>query len=211
LQQRSIGRSAAACPPQHSSPNEQGTVTQQHMSCGIAPLQHLRLFAAAPGTGMTRAWCVSSPAACSTWQPWASQSLSQVRSAVRTVWCIVTWVPLGQLAVLGGMRGSVHRCCAVAALAANCTGYASCRPRPDNMMCLSALRHAVLCCGAGFLMLAVNWSAIHAECLMPHERTHGCDLLSVAIHKHPFRDHSRGLVRSNLICSGVGGGQISWC
>jgi hypothetical protein len=43
-------------------------------------------------------------------------------------------------------------------------------------------------------MLCVNWSAIHAECLMPHERTHSCDLLSVAIHKHPLRDHSRGLV-----------------
>lgn len=43
-------------------------------------------------------------------------------------------------------------------------------------------------------MLAVNWSAIHSECLMPHERTHSCDLLAVAIHKHPFKDHAKGLV-----------------
>jgi hypothetical protein len=62
--------------------------------------------------------------------------------------------------------------------------------------CRAVLWRAVLCsaAAAGFLMLAVNWSAIHAECLMPHERTHGCDLLAVAIHKHPLRDHSRGLV-----------------
>jgi len=62
------------------------------------------------------------------------------------------------------------------------------------MLCCAVLCCAVLCCAVGFLMLAVNWSAIHAECLMPHERTHSCDLLAVAIHKHPFRDHSRGLV-----------------
>jgi hypothetical protein len=64
----------------------------------------------------------------------------------------------------------------------------------DAMPCCVVLCCAVLCCAAGFLMLCVNWSAIHAECLMPHERTHSCDLLSVAIHKHPLRDHSRGLV-----------------
>lgn len=61
--------------------------------------------------------------------------------------------------------------------------------------CCAVACCVVLCFGvAGFLMLTVNWSAIHAECLMPHERTHSCDLLSVAIHKHPLRDHSRGLV-----------------
>lgn len=47
-------------------------------------------------------------------------------------------------------------------------------------------------------MLAVNWSAIHAECLTPHEPHRSCDLLAVAIHKHPLRDHSRGYVSSYI-------------
>lgn len=70
-----------------------------------------------------------------------------------------------------------------------------------STVAIAALRYAVLCCAVGFLMLAVNWSAIHAECLMPHERTHSCDLLAVAIHKHPFRDHSHGLVSREPLSS----------
>lgn len=98
--------------------------------------------------------------------------------------------------------GPCHKCPAGMCFQASFAGKACGRAVPQSLLlpCCAVLRCAVSCCVmlcfgvAGFLMLAVNWSAIHAECLMPHERTHSCDLLAVAIHKHPLRDHSRGLV-----------------
>lgn len=46
---------------------------------------------------------------------------------------------------------------------------------------------------SAFLLLGVDWRALHAECLAPHDRG-SCDILSVAVHAHPLRGRSPALV-----------------
>jgi hypothetical protein len=61
-----------------------------------------------------------------------------------------------------------------------------------RLLNLTALAFTI--CFSGFLLLAVNWQALHSECLVPHDPHISCDLLAVALHKQPWREHSRGLV-----------------
>lgn len=61
-----------------------------------------------------------------------------------------------------------------------------------RLLNLTALAFTIIF--SGFLLLAVNWQALHDDCLLPHEPHKSCDLLAVGIHKHPWEAHSRGLV-----------------
>jgi hypothetical protein len=61
-----------------------------------------------------------------------------------------------------------------------------------RLLNLTALAFTI--CFSGFLLLAVNWQALHSECLVPHDPHVSCDLLAVAIHRQPWREHSRLLV-----------------
>lgn len=42
--------------------------------------------------------------------------------------------------------------------------------------------------------MVVDWAALHSDCLLPHEPHRSCDLLTVAVHKHPWKEHPRILV-----------------
>jgi hypothetical protein len=61
-----------------------------------------------------------------------------------------------------------------------------------RLLNLTALAFTI--CFSGFLLLAVNWPALHSECLVPHDPHASCDLLAVALHKQPWREHPRALV-----------------
>eukprot|EP00879_Flechtneria_rotunda_P028308 GHRR01030408.1.p1 GENE.GHRR01030408.1~~GHRR01030408.1.p1 ORF type:complete len:270 (+),score=51.06 GHRR01030408.1:276-1085(+) len=61
-----------------------------------------------------------------------------------------------------------------------------------RLLNLTALAFTI--CFSGFLLLAVNWSALHSDCLIPHEPHMSCDLLSVAIHRRPWTEHPKALV-----------------
>eukprot|EP00878_Enallax_costatus_P015337 GHUV01016065.1.p1 GENE.GHUV01016065.1~~GHUV01016065.1.p1 ORF type:complete len:292 (+),score=27.92 GHUV01016065.1:357-1232(+) len=73
-----------------------------------------------------------------------------------------------------------------------------------RLLNLTALAFTIIF--SGFLLLAVNWQALHDDCLLPHEPHKSCDLLAVAIHKHPWEAHSKalvGLVGLYLVLCGV--------
>ena len=48
-------------------------------------------------------------------------------------------------------------------------------------------------CFSAFLLLGVDWGALHSRCLMAHDRG-SCDILSVAVHAHPLAGRSPALV-----------------
>jgi autophagy-related protein 9 len=56
---------------------------------------------------------------------------------------------------------------------------------------LAALAFTI--CFSAFLLLGVDWGALHAQCLMAHDRG-SCDILTVAVHAHPLRGRSPALV-----------------
>ncbi|WIA21708.1 hypothetical protein OEZ85_000874 [Tetradesmus obliquus] len=61
-----------------------------------------------------------------------------------------------------------------------------------RLLNLTALAFTILF--SGCLLLAVNWAALRSECLVPHDPHASCDILDVALHKQPWREHSGVLV-----------------
>jgi len=61
----------------------------------------------------------------------------------------------------------------------------------SRLLNLAALAFTI--CFSAFLLLGVDWSALHAQCLMAHDRG-SCDILTVAVHAHPLKGRSPALV-----------------
>jgi autophagy-related protein 9 len=61
----------------------------------------------------------------------------------------------------------------------------------SRLLNLAALAFTVVF--SAFLLLGVDWGALHSQCLMAHDRA-SCDILTVAVHAHPLRGRSPALV-----------------
>lgn len=61
----------------------------------------------------------------------------------------------------------------------------------SRLLNLAALAFTI--CFSAFLLLGVDWGALHAKCLMAHSPG-SCDILTVAVHAHPLHGRSPALV-----------------
>lgn len=70
----------------------------------------------------------------------------------------------------------------------------------SRLLNLAALAFTIVF--SSFLLLGVDWGALHAQCLMAHDRD-SCDILSVAVHPHPLRGRPGALVALAAVYCGL--------